>query len=64
MKVCVELHAANGNSIVTKDDLQDNINTLDSYISKAKGTDAIKLMDTRSILIGLQQNLPRNNYDK
>jgi len=59
MKVCVELHAANGSDHVTKADLQANIDTLDKYIDKATtGDEAVKLMDTCSILVGLQQNLP------
>ena len=58
MNVCVELRAANGDEYVIKSDLQDNIDTLNKFIDKASGLDRTKLMDTCSILVGLQQNLP------
>jgi hypothetical protein len=57
MIIELELKAAGGFE-PTKSDIQKNINALDDALSrKFKGDTNILLIDTKSILIGIQKNL-------
>ncbi|HET6631535.1 MAG TPA: hypothetical protein VFG73_02350 [Rhodanobacteraceae bacterium] len=64
MRVIIELKNARGNpDVILKEDLQRNIDALDCAIADARLSDArlsdrVLLMDTRSILAGIQTELP------
>lgn len=58
MKVCIELRTSKGSENVTKKDLQENINQLNVLINSTKIENTALLDSTRSILKGLQQNVP------
>ena len=60
MKITIELASGpNGNKTVTKSEIQKNIDVLDRAIQgRMKCSDDQSLSDTKSIIEGIQENLP------